>query len=150
MPIRTNRTVRDYQQRFRPNDPRTATFALDERPPDYKPPVPEERFYQRGALETATLNHDLRYFQAVANGDEQPETDKTLCLVLNFFRATQTHIKPIAERFTLGQAAGAPYYALHAAPHTSSSDEYNNLIIQRRDPISAVYAEAWYAIFALP
>ena len=149
MPIRKDRTVRDIQQRYRADDPRTATFALDERPPEYKPPVPEERSYRRDALEIATLNHDLRYFQAVANDEQQPETNKKLCLVLNFFRATQTHLKPIAERFTVGQAAGAPYYALHAAPHASSSDEYNNLLIQRRDPISAVYSEAWYAIFAL-
>jgi hypothetical protein len=140
MPIRKDRTVRDIQQRFRPDDPRTSAFALSERPPEYKQAAPEERVYLRDRFETATLNQDLRYFQAVASGEQ----GKQLCMVLNFFRATQTHIRPIAERFTLGQAAGAPYYTLHAAPHATSSDEFNNLMIQRRDPITAVYSEAWY------
>jgi hypothetical protein len=148
MPIRKDRTVRDVQQRFRPDDPRTAAFALGERPPEYKQAAPEERIYLRDRFETATLNQDLRYFQAVAAGEQEPEHGKHLCLVLNFFRATQSHIKPVSERFTLGQAAGAPYYALHAAPHSTSSDEFNNLMIQRRDPITAVYSEAWYVVNA--
>ena len=144
MPIRTKNTVRDAGQRFRPTNPRTAAYAVNERPPEYKVPVPETKIVARGRIESPTLDRELGYFHDVATGKLEPQNDRAVTLVLNFFRATQTHIRPIAERFTVGPAAGAPYYALHASPNTTSMDEYNNLLITRREPISAVYSDAWW------
>jgi hypothetical protein len=63
-------------------------------------------------------------------------------LVLNLFRATLTHIQPIAERLTLGPAQGAPYYALNTTPSTTSTDEFNTLVVTRRHPVTAVYNPA--------
>ncbi|KAF2455405.1 hypothetical protein BDY21DRAFT_350752 [Lineolata rhizophorae] len=146
MPIRTNRIVRDANQRFRPNDPRTAVFALNERPPAYKPPVPTERVVLRGRVESPTLERDLSYFHEIVTGKLEPEKDKSPTLVLNLYRATLTHQRPIAERLTLGQTAGAPYYALYATPNTTSMDEFNTLVITRRSPNAGGNSDAWRQI----
>jgi hypothetical protein len=143
MPIRKDRTERDAGARFRSSDPRTGSYAENERPPEYKVPVPEQRIVARGRAEAPTLDRELGYFHEVASGQLEPQEEPKVTLVLNHFRATQTHIRPIAERLTLGAAAGAPYYALHASPHTTSMDEFNSLLISRREPIHSVYTNAW-------
>ena len=62
-------------------------------------------------------------------------------LVLGLFRQTLTHIRPVAERFHFGPADRQPLYALTAQPSPRSADEFNELIIKRRDPRNGV----WYA-----
>jgi hypothetical protein len=98
-------------------DPRTAAFSAHGPAPAYQPvPEPEAPISREGFL-NATLDRELNYFFNVANGSVGPDrAAPTPTLVLNLFRSTDPTKKPVAERFFLGQAQGAPYYALYANP----------------------------------
>src|SRR5204863_3624324 len=93
------------------------------------------------SLLSLTLDRELEYFHAVAAGEIPPQQPAPT-LVLNVFRATQTHTDPIAERLTIGAAAGAPHYALHATASSTSINEFNKLLITRRHPIKASWTDA--------
>jgi hypothetical protein len=73
-------------------------------------------------------------------GDDFQETqmDSTAVLVIWLFRLTATHVLPITERFHLGPADRQPLYSLTAQPSIRSAQEFNELSIQRRDPIKGV------------
>ncbi|OAL48949.1 hypothetical protein IQ07DRAFT_632569 [Pyrenochaeta sp. DS3sAY3a] len=66
--------------------------------------------------------------------------DASAILVMRIFRQTRIDIHPIAERFHFGPADRQPLYSLTAQPSIRSATEYNELLIQRRDPIDGV----WY------
>ncbi|KAH0564732.1 hypothetical protein GP486_001879 [Trichoglossum hirsutum] len=125
-------------------DPRTAVYSISLRPPEYKENSvrPEPQSKDPAGYVSPTTDRDLEYFQAIAVGDKAPDNQAPPTLVLNLFRATQTQVLPIAERITLGAAAGAPYYALHATPSSTSATEFNTLLITRRHPIRATYSDA--------
>jgi len=144
MPIRKENKKLDAQQRFRTQDPRVAAFALNERPPEYKQPIPAQRAVSLGVMLPPSTGTDLCYFFDVASGRREPVQHYSPTLVLNYGRATQTHVLPIEERLTLGPAAHAPLYAMSAGPHMTSLDEFNSLKIQRRENIHDVYEDAWY------
>ena len=150
MPIRKEKTKITPRDRLsNPAVKRTGVFAANLRPPEYveNSTLPEPRKHaDRGTDATPSLNKDLEYFHAVAAGVYAgPDPGDDAMLVLNLFRSTLTHILPIAERLTLGQAQGAPYYALNTTPSTTSHDEFNTLVVTRRHPVSAVYSEACVA-----
>jgi hypothetical protein len=119
------------------SDPRTATFTATGRVTEYQPVpavIPEQ---PRNRILQATLDRELSYFYNVANHELVPnENEESPTLVLHLFRATDPGRKPVAERMILGQGQGAPYYALHATPSTTSMDEFNTLQITRRHPIT--------------
>lgn len=120
-------------------DPRTASFSASGTYGAYAEPAelsPAPLLTPDGMI-PPTTNHDLNYFFQVADGDLlADEFSTTPTIVLNLFRATDIGRKPVAERIILGQDKGAPYYALHAAPSLTSSDEFNTLQITRRQPLS--------------
>ncbi|XTI85509.1 hypothetical protein V2W45_1305280 [Cenococcum geophilum] len=150
MPIRKEKTKITPRDRLsNPAVKRTGVFAANLRPPEYveNSTLPEPRTHaDRGTYATPSLNKDLEYFHAVAAGEYAgPDPGNDAMLVLNLFRSTLTHILPIAERLTLGQAQGAPYYALNTTPSTTSHDEFNTLVVTRRHPVNAVYSEACVA-----
>ncbi|KAF2493296.1 hypothetical protein BU16DRAFT_528611 [Lophium mytilinum] len=125
---------------------RTGAFAANSVPPPYVPnsalPTPRA-LVTRDTYATPSLNRDLEYFHAIAAGEYAgPIPVENPMLVLNLFRATLTHIQPIAERLTLGPAQGAPYYALNTTPSTTSTDEFNILVVTRRHPVTGVYSPA--------
>ena len=127
-----------------PRDPRTATFTTTGKVAAYEP-VPQPIAAQpRGVLLRATLDRDLNYFFNVAEGTTIPDNNngEPPTLVLNLFRATDPTKKPVAERMILGQAQGAPYYALHASSSTTSVDEFNALQITRRAPLTGNHVPA--------
>jgi hypothetical protein len=98
-------------------DPRTAAFSAHGPAPAYQPVPEAEAPVSREGFLNATLDRELNYFFNVANGTTGPNgTAPAPTLVLNLFRATDPTKKPVAERFFLGQAQGAPYYALYANP----------------------------------
>lgn len=66
--------------------------------------------------------------------------DVSAILVMRIFRQTRIDIHPIAERFHFGPADRQPLYSLTAQPSIRSATEFNELVIQRRDPIDGV----WY------
>ncbi|CAM1507668.1 Fc.00g073090.m01.CDS01 [Cosmosporella sp. VM-42] len=85
--------------------------------------------------------------QADAPPGYYEDLEQTLCpadssatMVLWLFRQTQSHIRPVAERFHLGPADRQPLYALTAQPSVRSHTEFNTLAVQRRDPITGVWA----------
>ncbi|OCK84066.1 hypothetical protein K432DRAFT_463240 [Lepidopterella palustris CBS 459.81] len=146
MPIRRAKTT------ITPTNPaakRTGVFAANFRPPEYvdNSTLPTPRApVDRGTYATPSLNKDLEYFHAIAAGEYKgAEPAEDPMLVLNLFRSTLTHILPIAERLTLGQAQGAPYYALNTTPSTTSHDEFNTLVVTRRNPVDAFYSDACIA-----
>ena len=150
MPIRKEKTKITPRDRLsNPAVKRTGVFAANLRPPEYveNSTLPEPRKHaDRGTYASPSLNKDLEYFHAVAAGEYAgPDPGDDAMLVLNLFRSTLTHILPIAERLTLGQAQGAPYYALNTTPSTTSHDEFNTLVVTRRHPVNAVYSEACVA-----
>ena len=118
---------------------RTATFTKEGNVEDYQPPpepIPEEP--RNGRIISPTLDKELSYFFAVAEGERIPahHDPDPPTLVLHLYRATDPGRRPVAERMMLGQAKGAPYYALHAVPSTTSVDEFNTLQITRRHPMT--------------
>ncbi|KAF2002588.1 hypothetical protein P154DRAFT_618343 [Amniculicola lignicola CBS 123094] len=76
-----------------------------------------------------------------ANDFQNTAMDASAVLVLWLFRQTRIDVVPIAERFHLGPADRQPLYSLTARPSIRSATEFNELAIQRRDPIYG----AWYA-----
>jgi hypothetical protein len=68
--------------------------------------------------------------------------DPSAILVIWLFRQTRIDIHPIAERFHLGPADRQPLYSLTGQPSIRSATEFNELAIQRRDPIKGV----WHSI----
>jgi hypothetical protein len=143
MPIKKAFTAPVITSRSNPSDPRTAAYTTTGRVPAYQavpsplPPQPQ------GVLLNPTLDRDLQYFYNVATGEITPESISVPpTLVLNLYRATDAGRKPVAERITLGQAPGAPYYALYATTSATSVDEFNALQITRRSPVSGNHAPA--------
>lgn len=130
---------------------RTAFFSTYQSPPEYRsiPLGPAAgaaddlpRYNDdKTTLLSPTLDRELEYFHAVAAGEIPPQQSAAPILVLNLFRATQTHIDPIAERLTIGAAVGAPHYALHATTSSTSINEFNKLLITRRHPIRASWTD---------
>ncbi|KAN0089736.1 hypothetical protein V8E51_019996 [Hyaloscypha variabilis] len=77
-------------------------------------------------------------------GDDFQDTqmDVAAVMVIWLFRLTATHVFPVTERFHLGPADRQPLYSLTAQPSIRSAQEFNELSIQRRDPIKGV----WYPV----
>lgn len=73
-------------------------------------------------------------------GDDFQDTQMDLAavMVIWLFRLTATHVLPVTERFHLGPADRQPLYSLTAQPSIRSAQEFNELLIQRRDPIRGV------------
>jgi hypothetical protein len=69
---------------------------------------------------------------------QETQMDATAVMVIWLFRLTATHVLPITERFHLGPADRQPLYSLTAQPSIRSAQEFNELSIQRRDPIKGV------------
>ncbi|KAF2812595.1 uncharacterized protein BDZ99DRAFT_461253 [Mytilinidion resinicola] len=143
MPVRKSKTIITLTSTA---PQRTGAFAANFVPPPYIPnsslPTPRAPV-TRDTYASPSLNCDLEYFHAIAAGEYAgPIPVEDPMLVLNLFRATLTHIQPIAERLTLGPAQGAPYYALNTNPSTTSTDEFNTLVVTRRHPVTAVYSPA--------
>lgn len=65
--------------------------------------------------------------------------DPSAILVIWLFRQTRIDIHPIAERFHLGPADRQPLYSLTGQPSIRSATEFNELAIQRRDPIKGIW-----------
>jgi hypothetical protein len=147
---------------------RTGEYSLNFTPPQaYKPiqaPAPTPAPYAIAGLPTSSTR-DLNYFFNLArslyretvgnehpsssstapdaqpsfNDDTQdPRVDLSAVLVIWLFRQTMTHIFPIAERFHMGPADRQPLYSVTAKPSIRSAQEFNELAIQRRDPINGV------------
>jgi hypothetical protein len=147
---------------------RTGEYSLNfARPQAYKPvqaSVPTPAPYAVARLPTSSTR-DLNYFfnlagrlyrETVGNGrpasssaapdappsfsDDFQDTsvDSSAVLVIWLFRQTMTHTFPIAERFHMGPADRQPFYSVTAQPSIRSAQEYNELTIQRRDPINGV------------
>jgi hypothetical protein len=135
-------------------------------PQAYKPiqaPAPTPAPFAIAGL-PASSTRDLNYFftlagslyrETVGNGgpassaapdvppsynDDFQDTsvDYSAVLVIWLFRQTMTHVFPIAERFHMGPADRQPLYSVTAQPSIRSANEYNELAIQRRDPINGV------------
>jgi len=73
---------------------------------------------------------------------QDTSVDLSAILVIWLFRQTMTHVFPIAERFHMGPANRQPLYSVTAQPSIRSAQEFNELVIQRRDPINGV----WYNV----
>jgi len=73
-------------------------------------------------------------------GDDFQDTqmDFAAVMVIWLFRLTATHVFPVTERFHLGPADRQPLYSVTAQPSIRSAQEFNELSIQRRDPIKGV------------
>jgi hypothetical protein len=69
---------------------------------------------------------------------QDTSVDFSAVLVIWLFRQTITHVFPIAERFHMGPADRQPLYSVTAQPSIRSAQEFNELAIQRRDPIKGV------------
>lgn len=147
---------------------RTGEYSLNFTPPQaYKPlqvPAPPPAPYAIAGLPSSSTR-DLNYFFNLAGslyretvGNEHPASssagpdappsfnddfqdtsvDFSAGLVIWLFRQTMTHIFPIAERFHMGPADRQPLYSVTAQPSIRSAQEFNELAIQRRDPINGV------------
>ena len=137
------------------------------RPETYKPiqvvaPLTPSPFAVAGLPVSST--RDLNYFFNIAGslyresvaGQDQPsaraadappsygddfqdmQMDSAAVMVIWLFRLTATHVFPVTERFHLGPADRQPLYSLAAQPSIRSAQEFNELSIQRRDPIKGV------------
>jgi len=69
---------------------------------------------------------------------QDTQMDVAAVMVIWLFRLTATHVFPVTERFHLGPADRQPLYSLTAQPSIRSAQEFNELSIQRRDPIKGV------------
>jgi hypothetical protein len=92
-----------------------------------------ENEYQDSSPSTA-----LNAPPSFSDGFLNPSVDFSAVLVIWLFRQTMTHVFPIAERFHLGPADRQPLYSVTAQPSIRSAQEFNELAIQRRDPINGV------------
>jgi hypothetical protein len=116
------------------SDPRTGTYSKEGKKTEYVPPPEPLPQHPRLALLQPTLERDLEYFFKIANGETLPDqTNVAPGFVLNLFRETDKLSNPVCERMILGQAKGAPYYALHSTPSATSIDEFNRLQLTRRE-----------------
>lgn len=89
---------------------------------------------------------------------QDTQMDFAAVMVIWLFRLTATHVFPVTERFHLGPADRQPLYSLTAQPSIRSAQEFNELSIQRRDPIQGVCfplfnvislsdaAQVWYPV----
>lgn len=110
-------------------DPRVATFVKDGPIRAYQEPN-EPKFIADGTQEV-TLDRSLEYFYDRADGKENDlfgHGPVAPFLVLNLFRATETHRKPIGERLILGQNLRNAFYSLHSTPSATSINEYNSYV----------------------
>ena len=147
---------------------RTGEYSLNFAPPQaYKPiqvqaPIPAS--YAISGL-PASSTRDLNYFFNLAGslyretvGNERHASSSTApdappsynddfqdtsmdfsaVLVIWLFRQTMTHIFPVTERFHMGPADRQPLYSVTAQPSIRSAQEFNELVIKRRDPIKGV------------
>jgi hypothetical protein len=78
--------------------------------------------------------HDLEYFGAIASGKPASVPPYSTTLTLNFYRNTRTHISPVAEAITLGSSSKSHFFGLQAVISPEAPDEYNRLLILRRQP----------------
>lgn len=77
------------------------------------------------------------YLQSQANNTT---IDHSAVCVLWLFRQTRPDVRPVCERFHLGPADRQPLYALTARPSIRCATEFNELSIQRREPVRGVWA----------
>jgi hypothetical protein len=166
MPIR--KTEKKSQAPPDSTTDRTGEYSLGFTPPQaYKPiqaPAPTPAPYAIAGL-PASSTRDLNYFfnlagylyretlgnERLASSSAAPDApssfnddfqdmsvDFSAVLVIWLFRQTMTHVFPITERFHMGPADRQPLYSVTAQPSVRSAQEFNELAIQRRDPINGV------------
>ncbi|KAH6673547.1 hypothetical protein B0J14DRAFT_666990 [Halenospora varia] len=109
-------------------------------PPSYS--ASEGLALMPNVLLNPTHDHDLNYFHTVIAGDTPTYPPTSYILVMNVFRTTQKHLFPLDERIALGSNLNQPFYSLQSSPSVTSVDEFNKLMISRRDPARAFWSQA--------